>query len=583
MNARQDIDQPATGTPQEVLTRLAANKARWVAMPPANKLCFLEQMLRTLRSLDHDSWGACSAARQGYDVATDSGASLGALEGMVNAVILATTLRALRRTYTALAANGALPDLPHRWHHGRRVVPVFPHVLLDKLSLEGMAGLTAEVWLREGAAGASSALPQHDGRVTVVLGAGNQSFLAIADVLHQMFVEGSVCVLKHHPLRDFSAPFVDELFAELSAEGFFFACTGGVDVAQALLACDGVDHVHMTGGTENHDAIVWGADPELRAQRKAARTPVLQASMTSELGCATPWFITPGGDWTTAQLRHVAGQLATAFAAQNSCNCLSPQVLVLDAGWTQRDAFLEHLRDILAVQPLVPPHYPGVRDRYAAFVDAYPDACLERIQAPVHRGMNEDVHGPALPWLLIHLDPSLPTLALEQEAFGPVLAIHSMDTGGDPERFLQEAVAWANQSVWGTLSCSLFVHPDIQTRLDRRVEQAIEALRYGCVGLNTWTTTGYALPGATWGAYPGEPLHDVASGIGVVRNVHMLRGVEKTVVRAPFKNLAQMVSPPNGRDLLSAPQARSIRDMLLRPGLGPMLKLGYHMLLSSPG
>lgn len=34
----------------------------------------------------------------------------------------------------------------------------------------------------------------------MALGAGNQAFLMVSDVLHQLFVEGCVVALKYHPL-----------------------------------------------------------------------------------------------------------------------------------------------------------------------------------------------------------------------------------------------------------------------------------------------------------------------------------------------------------------------------------------------
>lgn len=37
-----------------------------------------------------------------------------------------------------------------------------------------------------------------------------------------------------------------------------------------------------------------------------------------------------------------------------------------------------------------------------------------------------------------------------------------LDCGGDAARFMQEAVRFANQRCWGTLSCSVFVHPTTQ-------------------------------------------------------------------------------------------------------------------------
>lgn len=35
--------------------------------------------------------------------------------------------------------------------------------------------------------------------------AGNQSFLALSDVLHLTFVEGFVCMLKYHPIQEVRA------------------------------------------------------------------------------------------------------------------------------------------------------------------------------------------------------------------------------------------------------------------------------------------------------------------------------------------------------------------------------------------
>jgi hypothetical protein len=40
----------------------------------------------------------------------------------------------------------------------------------------------------------------HEGKLSVVLGAGNQSFLAVCDVLYMVFVEGCVAALKYHPI-----------------------------------------------------------------------------------------------------------------------------------------------------------------------------------------------------------------------------------------------------------------------------------------------------------------------------------------------------------------------------------------------
>lgn len=54
-----------------------------------------------------------------------------------------------------------------------------------------------------------------------------------------------------------------------------------------------MSQVHITGGIHTHDALVWGADPVLREQNRAAGTPVLKAKMVSELGAITPYIVVP--------------------------------------------------------------------------------------------------------------------------------------------------------------------------------------------------------------------------------------------------------------------------------------------------
>ena len=64
------------------------------------------------------------------------------------------------------------------------------------------------------------------GKVAVVLGAGNQGFLTMCDVLHMLFVDGAVVILKHNPVRDYNDQWVKYLFAPLIREGFVHSFTG---------------------------------------------------------------------------------------------------------------------------------------------------------------------------------------------------------------------------------------------------------------------------------------------------------------------------------------------------------------------
>jgi hypothetical protein len=124
--------------------------------------------------------------------------------------------------------------------------------------------------------------------------------------------------------------------------------------------------------------------------------------------------------------------------------------------------------------------------------------------------------------------------ALTREAFCGVLAEVSLDVS-DAEAFLAEAVAFANEHVWGSLSCVMLVDGATRRRHRAAVEQAIASLRYGGIGVNVWTGANFALGVATWGAYPGNALENIRSGRGVVHNTMLFDHPEKSVVRGPFR------------------------------------------------
>ena len=69
--------------------------------------------------------------------------------------------------------------------------------------------------------------PDHEGRVVLVLGAGNISGIPTKDVLTKMFNEGKVCVLKMNPVNAYLGPFLEEAFADPIRQGFLAVVYGG--------------------------------------------------------------------------------------------------------------------------------------------------------------------------------------------------------------------------------------------------------------------------------------------------------------------------------------------------------------------
>jgi hypothetical protein len=128
------------------------------------------------------------------------------------------------------------------------------------------------------------------------------------------------------------------------------------------------------------------------------------------------------------------------------------------------------------------------------------------------------------------------------EAFCGLFAETALDTT-DVVEYIDRAVAFVNEHVWGTLNATIIVHP--QSLKDQQVaaavERAVANLRYGTVGVNYWAGTGFALAVPTWGAFPGHTLKNIQSGTGVVHNTLMFSRPQKSVIRGPFRS---WLTPP---------------------------------------
>jgi aldehyde dehydrogenase (NAD(P)+) len=137
--------------------------------------------------------------------------------------------------------------------------------------------------------------------------------------------------------------------------------------------------------------------------------------------------------------------------------------------------------------------------------------------------------------------------AFREEPFCGVLGETSVGSE-DPVEFLQAAVRFANERLWGTLAIALVVHPEAERgAAGAALEHAIADLRYGTVCLNVWPGVAFATGTTPWGAYPGATLRDLQSGRGFVHNTRMLEGVEKVVARAPLRPLLKLPYLPTHR------------------------------------
>src|SRR6266568_3577910 len=481
------------------LTRLRDGAGRWARRPLAARIALARAMLAgAARIGERAVVEACQA--KGLDPATPPAGD----EWLASPYPTLRFLRQTVRSLVMLERNGNTPVGPTgETVDGRLTVRVFPANPLDHLLFLGIRG---EVHFQEGVdedrMNASRArfhkAPDHDGRVCLVLGAGNVNAIPA---------------------------------------GFLSVAYGGAEEGAYLASHPAVDEVHITGSNRTHDLMVWGPPGPERAERMARGAPLLEKPVSSELGNVTPVVVVPGG-WSDRELDYQADSVAGMVTHNASFNCIAGKMLVLPRGWKERDRFLDLVQGKLALTPARRAWYPGAEERYRALTEGRSE--LRRL------GGGEGT----LPWtLMTGLDPDdLADPAFSTEPFCSILSETQVGSA-DPVEFLEAAVRFCNERLWGTLSAAPGLSGPAQR--DRAtaaaIERAIRALRYGSVCVNLWPGLAYSSGTGPWGSYPGMPLNDVQSGRGFVHNTRMLEHVEKLVLRGPAYSPVKLPYFPSHR------------------------------------
>jgi hypothetical protein len=498
----------------------------WIRATPEARIRLLDEVIRATLPVA-DRWTELASLHEGLDpVGPDS-----AEESIVGPYIFVRGARFHRDAIRAIGRTG-VPHIPgpvRTIGDGRVTARVFPAGLVDRATY---IGTSADVWMDRTVTAESlqstMATPYRQpppGRVCLVLGGGNASSIGPLDVLHKLFVELQVVVLKMHPVMAHLDEVQAAALAPLVRAGVLRIVHGGAPEGGYLANHPDVDTLHITGADRTYEAIVYGPGRD-GADRKHRDDPVLHKPFTAELGNLTPIIVVPGR-WSPSDLDYHAENIATMLTNNAGFNCTTSRVIVTAAGWPQRVALMDRIRARLTSLPTRLAYYPGAPERFAAFGEVHPEA--ERF------GEARDGH---LPWMLI---PDLSPDAVGDpcyriEAFCSVTAetpIHAPDAAA----FLERAVRFANETLWGTLNATLIVDRRTATdpALGPAVERAVADLQYGTVSLNHWSAIGYGLGITPWGAFPGHVRTDIGSGTGFVHNPLMFERVEKTVVRSPFR------------------------------------------------
>jgi aldehyde dehydrogenase (NAD(P)+) len=527
----------ASATPDAELDRAVARVAEqrqtFARLPPAEKALFLRSTLPLFAQVAGD-WAKAACIAKGLP----ADRPVAGEEWLAGPVVTMRNTRLLVQSLEQVAASGrpALGRGVRERPNGRLAVEVFPAGGFDPILYRG---LSCEALIEKGVD--ERAAKEHqasfyqrarpDGRVSLVLGAGNVSAIPPSDVFYKMFVEGSVAVLKINPVNEWVGPFLERALAPLISRSFLSIVYGGADAGAYLCEHAGIDDIHITGSNQTHDRIVWGPPGPEQERRRRENDPILKKTISSELGNVSPVAIVPG-KFTEDALWFQARNLATMVANNASFNCNAAKMLITSRGWPQRARFLELVEK--ALSEIVPrrAYYPGARERYDELVGDRPGVTKLGTAGPDE-----------LPWAFVTgLDPASNDPLFRIEPFCAVLSQTDLEES-DPAAFLESATRFCNDRLWGTLNATVIIDPRTEgdPQVASALERAIVDLRYGTVTVNIWPGVVFGSMCAPWGGYPGATLADVQSGIGWSHNTFMLERIEKTVFRAPL-----MMSPKPG-------------------------------------
>lgn len=249
--------------------------------------------------------------------------------------------------------------------------------------------------------------------VVLIIGPWNYPIHLVLAPLAAAIAAGNCAVLKPSEVTPASARVLSDLVPKYLDPEAFSVVEGGPEVTQELLA-QGFDHVFFTGSPGVGKAVMAGAAPHL--------TPV-----TLELGGKSPVLVAADAD-----IEVTARRLAWTKLLNSGQTCVAPDYILVERA--VRDELVKELRK--SFTELSPngdggKALPMVTSRHA-----------QRVADLLQGHGGEVVHGggsaPAdrKVDLTVVVDPDTDSALMQEEIFGPVLPIVTVDSVEDAMRFI---------------------------------------------------------------------------------------------------------------------------------------------------
>ena len=216
--AVSDSISPSTRDEMDAAVQvLQLHKDEWVTRTVRERIALLDRLIQDFAAIAPRWVAACLQAKS---IAED--APTASEEWTVGPWPVLKNLRQLRQSLSDIETYGhpRIPGPVSTRPGGQVVAQVFPQTTYDRLFFYGV---TADVWMEPGVT--VEELPatqatayhaqQYNGKVALVLGAGNVSRIGPMDILYKLFVEDPVVLFKTNPVNAYLGSLIEESFRAL--------------------------------------------------------------------------------------------------------------------------------------------------------------------------------------------------------------------------------------------------------------------------------------------------------------------------------------------------------------------------------
>jgi aldehyde dehydrogenase (NAD+) len=340
--------------------------------------------------------------------------------------------------------------------------------------------------------------------VVLIIAPWNYPFYLALGPLVGAIAAGNCAVLKPSEITPACAKVLADLLPRYLDPEAFAVIEGGPDITQDLLA-QGMDHVFFTGSPEVGKAVMAGAAPHL--------TPV-----TLELGGKSPVLVAADAD-----LEVTARRIAWTKLLNSGQTCLAPDYVLVER--PVRDRFVALLKE--SITELSPQgdgamRMPIVTPRHAhRLVQLLADHGGEVVHggesAPEDRAVD----------LTVVVDPDTDSRIMQEEIFGPLLPIVTVDS---PD----EAIEFINRREKPLAAYVFSRSKELQRRFGRRVPAGSVVVNHAAVQVLVPNLPFGGVGNSGMGAYHGKWGFETFSH----RKAHLSRAVRPDL---------RMVYPPYGK------------------------------------